>query len=77
MFTWFELFSRWVPLIVWDEVFIVRNTVRKGKSRGLAVICRIRSAFDMQFHLMVVLMSLKTCVKDRGDSSARLLERRI
>ena len=47
------------------------------KSWGLAVICRKQSAFDMQFHLIAVLIFLKTCVKDREDSSARLLERRI
>ena len=33
--------------------------------------------FDMQFHLIVVSVFLKNvCVKDRGDSSSRLLERR-
>ena len=63
--------------IVRDEVFTVRNTVRKGKWWGLAVICRKRSAFDLQFHLIVVLIFLKTCMKDRVDSSSRLLERRI
>ena len=57
-----------------NEVFIIRNTVRTGKSWFLAVICRKRSAFDLQFHLIVVLIFLKTCVKDRGDSSAWLLE---
>ena len=36
----------------------------------MAVICRKRSAFDMQFHLVVVLIFLKTCLKGRGDSSA-------
>ena len=35
--------------------------------------CRKRSAFDMQFNLVAVLIFLKTCAKDRGDSSARLL----
>ena len=30
----------------------------------------------MQFHLIVVSIFLKTCVKDRGDSSSRLLERK-
>ena len=61
--------------IFWKEVFIIRNTVRKGKSWCLAIICRKWSAFDMQFHLIVVLLFLKTCVKDdRGDSSAWLLE---
>ena len=33
--------------------------------------------FDMQFHLIVVSTFLKTCVKDQGDSSSRLLVRRI
>ena len=28
----------------------------------------------MQFHLIVVSIFLKTCVKDHGDTSSRLLE---
>ena len=43
----------------------------------MAVICRKRNAFHMQFRLIVVLICLKMSVKERGDSSARLLERRI
>ena len=31
----------------------------------------------MQFHLIVVSIFLKTCVKDHGDSSSRLLEKRV
>ena len=31
--------------------------------------CTKRSVFDMQFNPIVVLIFLKTCVKDRGDSS--------
>ena len=31
----------------------------------------------MQFHLVVVSIFLKTCVKDHVDSSSRLLERRV
>ena len=40
---------------LWDKVFIVRNTVKKkGKIlMFLAAICRKRSAFDMQFNLIV------------------------
>ena len=34
--------------ISWDEVFMVRNTVKNGPSLCLAVICRHRSVFDMQ-----------------------------
>ena len=34
-------------------------------------------AFAIQFHLIVVSIFLKTRVKDQGDSSGRLLERRI
>ena len=63
--------------IFWDEVFIVRNTVKNGQSWCSTVICRKPGAFDMQFHLTVDLIFLKTCVKDHGDSSSRLLERRI
>ena len=37
-----------------DEAFKVRNTVKTGKSGCSAVICRKRSPFDMQFHLIVV-----------------------
>ena len=55
---------------------MVRNTVKNGQSWCSAVICRKRSAFDMQFHLIVVSI-VKTCVKDQGDSSSCLLERRI
>ena len=56
---------------------MVRNTVKNGRSWCSAVICRKRSAFDMQFHLIVVSIFLKTCVKDQGDGSSRLLERRV
>ena len=31
----------------------------------------------MQFHLIVVSIFLKTCVKDHGDNFSRLLERMI
>ena len=74
MFVKFKQNLKSVMEIFCNEVFIIRNTVRKGKSWFLAVICRKRSAFDLQFHLIVVLIFLKTCVKDRGDSSAWLLE---
>ena len=43
----------------------------------MAVIRRKQSAFDMQFDLIVVTISIKMCVKDRRDRSGRLLERRI
>ena len=43
---------------------MVRNTVKDGQSLCSAVICRKRGAFDMQFHLIVVSIFLKTCVKD-------------
>ena len=56
--------------IFWDKDFEVRNTVKNGKSWCSAVICRKRSDFDMQFHLIVVLIFLKMCVKDQGDSLA-------
>ena len=47
--------------------------LKKGKCLCLVVICRKRSAFEMQFHLKVVSIFLK----DHGDSSSRLLERGI
>ena len=56
---------------------MVRNTVKNGQSLCSAVICRKRSAFDVQFHLKLVSIFLKTCVKDHGDRSSRLLERKI
>ena len=56
---------------------MVRNTVKNGQYCCLAVICKKRRAFDMQFHLIVVSIFLKTCVKDHLDSSNRLLERRV
>ena len=56
---------------------MVRNTVKNGQYCCLAVTCRKCSAFDRQFHLIVVSIFLKTCVKDHGDSSSGLLERRV
>ena len=47
---------------------------KTGKSWRLAVICSKRSTFD---HAISPYSGLKTCVKDLGDSSGRLLERRI
>ena len=51
--------------------------VRPSRPNINIVICRKRRAFEMQFHLIVVSVFLKTHVKDHGDSSSRLLERRI
>ena len=42
----------------------------------MAVICRKRGAFDMQFNLIVVLIYLKTRVKDRRDSSAPIARKK-
>ena len=56
---------------------MVRNIVKTGQYRCSAVICRKRTAFEIQFDLMVVSVFLKTHVKDHGDSFSRLLERRI
>ena len=61
--------------ILWDEVFMVRNTVKKGQSCCLAVICRKRSAFDRRFHLLVLSIFLKK--KDRGDSSSNCQKERF
>ena len=38
---------------------MVRNTVKNGQSWCSAVNCRKRSAFDMQFHLIVVSIFFK------------------
>ena len=45
--------------IVWGEVYMVRNTVKKLTTLFFAVMCRKWSAFDMQLHLRVVLKRLK------------------
>ena len=63
--------------IFWEQAFMVRNTVKNGQSWCSTVICTKRSAFDMQFHLIVVSIFLKTCEKDHWDTFSRLLERRI
>ena len=60
-----------------EEVLMVRNTVKNGQSSCSTVICTKWSVFHMQFHLIVVSIFLKTCVKDHGDTSTRLQERRI
>ena len=62
----------------WDEVFMVRNTVKNGESWCSAVIWRKRSAFEIQLYLMIVVsIFLKRSVKDYGYSFGRLQERRI
>ena len=58
--------------ILWLEI-----RYKNRQSWRSAVICRKRSAFDMPFNLIVVSIFLKTRVKDQGDGSRRLLERRI
>ena len=55
-----------VIVIFWDKVFIVRNTVKNGQYCCLAVICWKWSAFNKKFHLIVVSIFLKACVKDHG-----------
>ena len=57
------------------EVFMVRNTVNTEKFGCSAVICRKQSALKMQFLLIELSIFLKTCVKDHGDCSSRLLEK--
>ena len=49
---------------------MVIDTAKNEQSWCLAVIIRKQSGFDMQFHLIVVSIFLKTCVKDHGDSSS-------
>ena len=66
--------SKSVIEIFWNEVFIVRNTVKQENLDVWPLFVANEAFLTMQFHLIVV---LKTCVKDRGDSSSRLLERRI
>ena len=53
---------------VWGWSFMVRNTVKNGKSWYSAVICRKRGAFEMQFRPIVVSIFFKTCVKDHGET---------
>ena len=45
--------------IFWNEVFMVKNTVKNRQSWSLAIICRKRSVFDMQFYLIVAWIFLK------------------
>ena len=59
---------------------MVRNTVKMDNLDVWPLSVEkeeLKSAFDMQFHRIVVSIFLKTCVKDHGDSSSRLLERRV
>ena len=56
--------------IFWDKDFVVRNTVKNGQSWCSAIICRKRSAFATQFHLIVVSIFLKTRVKDKEIAPA-------
>ena len=46
--------------IFWEEVFMVRNTVKNGESWCLMVIYTKQSTFDVQFHLIVVTIFLRT-----------------
>jgi len=43
--------------IFWDEVFMIRNTLKIRQSWCSAIISGKRSAFEMQFHLIIVLIS--------------------
>ena len=63
--------------IFWDKVFIVRNMVKKENLDVWPLSVKKQNAFDMQFHLIVVSIFLKTWVIDHGDSSGQLLQRRI
>ena len=54
---------------------MVRNTVKTEQFGFSAVLCRKQRAFEMQFHLIVLSIFLRTYVKDLGDSSSRLLEK--
>ena len=64
-------------LLEWS--FYGQKYGKPGLSWSLAVIYRKRSAFETQFHLIVVSIFLKTCEKVHGaeDSFSRLQERRI
>ena len=46
--------------IFWEEVCMVRNTVKNGESWCLMVIYTKQSTFDVQFHLIVVTIFLRT-----------------
>ena len=70
-----DLWERYRDILGWS--FYGGNTVKNRQSWCSALICRKRSAFEMQFRLIVVSICLITYVKDHGDSSSRLLERRI
>ena len=57
--------------IFWEQVFMVKKKKKNGQSWCSTVICTKQSAFGMQFHLIVVSIFLKTCVKDHWDTSSR------
>ena len=55
-----------------------RVDVREVKTESIKELSGyLRISFDMEFHLIVASIFLKTCVKDHGDSSGPSLERRI
>ena len=56
---------------------MVRNTLKMDNLDVRPLSVKRRSAFDMQFHLTVFSIFLKTWVKDHGDHFSRLIERRI
>ena len=55
----FEIYQS-VIKILWDEVFMNTNKLKLGQILSSTVIGKKRSAFEMQAHLMVVLIFLKT-----------------
>ena len=59
MFVKFEQ-NLWDPnRDIWDEVFMIANTVKTGQSFCLTVICSKRSALEMKIYFIVVSVSSK------------------
>ena len=78
MFVSFSEICKSAIEIFWNEVFMVINTVKHGQSLCSAVICIKRSAFGMQFHLILTVVSifLKTCVSERPWRELQLIARK-
>ena len=72
-----------IKFIFREEVFMVRNTVKTGQSWCSTIICIKKSAFEMQFHLIVISIlfknvcerSLNCLFKKNGSGRLKTLPR--
>ena len=58
--------SKNVIEVFWDDIFMVRNTIKTGQPCCSAVICRKLSALETQFHLMEI--AVVDCSKQGFDN---------